>query len=87
MAYGQPLLIENVGQKIDPMIDPVLDKTMQKVGRGLKVVLADKECEYTDTFSLFLFSNMANPHFSPELSAQASDLSSNLALLEWVLIM
>ena len=48
----------------------MLDKAVQKAGRGLKIVLADKECEYSESFSLFLCSKMANPHFAPELCAQ-----------------
>ena len=52
--------------------DRVLDKAVQKSGRGFKIVLADKECEYTESFSLFLCSKLANPHFSPELSAQVA---------------
>ena len=71
MAFGQPLLLENVEEEIDPLLDPVLDKAVQKAGRGLKIVLADKECEYVDTFCLFLCCKLANPHYSPELSAQA----------------
>lgn len=47
MIYGQPLLLENVEESLDPILDPVLDKQVQKSGRGLKVVLADKECEYS----------------------------------------
>ena len=70
MSFGSPLLIENVEEVLDPILDPVLDKKVEKSGRGFKIVLADKECEYTDTFSLFLCSKLANPHFSPELSAQ-----------------
>ena len=42
MAFGQPLLLENVEEVLDPILDPVLDK-LAKSGRGLKVVLADKE--------------------------------------------
>ena len=42
MAFGQPLLLENVEEELDPVLDPVLDKAVQKSGRGFKIVLADK---------------------------------------------
>ena len=74
MAFGVPLLLENVEEVVDPVLDPVLDKQIQKAGRGFKVVLADKECEYTETFALYLCSKLANPHFAPELSAQVRAL-------------
>jgi len=88
MAFGQPLLLENVAEEIDPILDPVLDKQVQKAGRGLKIVLADKECEYSEAFSLFLCSKMANPHFTPELSAQVTiiDFTVTMAGLEQQLL-
>ena len=65
MTFGQPLLLQNVEEVLDPILDPVLDKLVQRSGRGWKVVLADKECEYTETFKMYLTSRMGNPHFSP----------------------
>jgi len=70
MSFGQPLLLENVEETLDPILDPVLDKQVQKSGRGLKVVLADKECEYSESFRMYMTCRMGNPHFSPEMCAQ-----------------
>ena len=64
MAFGQPLLLENVMEVVDPVLDPVLNKEIQRKGRNLIIQLADKEAEYTDTFALFLCSKLPNPHFS-----------------------
>ena len=58
--------------KLDPILDPVLDKAIQKSGRGFKVVLADKECEYAETFRFYMTTKLGNPHFTPELCAQES---------------
>ena len=69
MAFGTPLLIENVEEEIDPVLDPVLNKEIQRKGRNLIIQLSDKECEYSDQFSLYMCSKLANPHFSPELLA------------------
>ena len=60
--------------------DRVLDKAVQKSGRGFKIVLADKECEYAESFSLFLCSKLANPHFSPELCAQVVCINFTVTL-------
>eukprot|EP00741_Cyanophora_paradoxa_P017811 tig00021017_g17202.t1 len=72
MAYGKPLLIENIEEEIDPVLDPVLEKAIQKSGRGFKIALADKECEYVETFMLIMTTKLPNPHFSPELSAKTT---------------
>ena len=70
MAFGQPLLLDKVGEEVDPILEPVLDRHIQKSGRGFKIALADKECEYSDSFRLYLACDIANPHLSPELFAQ-----------------
>ena len=36
MAFGQPLLLENVEEELDPLLDPVLDKAVQKSGPRLQ---------------------------------------------------
>jgi len=69
-----------VEEVIDPVLDPVLNKEIQKSGRGFKVVLADKECEYTETFALYLCSKLANPHFAPELSAQVTVINFTVTM-------
>ena len=33
---------------------------------------ADKECQYTETFHMYMTTRMINPHFSPELCAQVA---------------
>ena len=38
MSFGQPLLLENVEEVLDPILDPILDKQVQKAGRALKKV-------------------------------------------------
>jgi dynein heavy chain, axonemal len=70
LTFGKPLLIENVEEELDPVLDPVLEKQFVKQGKGWKIVLADKDCDYTDTFRLFITSRLPNPHYTPELSAK-----------------
>jgi dynein heavy chain len=72
MAYGQPLLLEKVDCELDPIVTPVLEKNVQKSGRGFKIALADKECEYSDSFRMYLACNVANPHLPAELFAQVT---------------
>ena len=82
MSFGQPLLLENVEEVLDPILDPVLDKLVQKSGRGFKVVLADKECEYSDTFRMYMTSRLGNPHFSPELCAQVAVINVTVTMVD-----
>jgi len=73
MSNGTPLLIENIEEEMDPVLDPVLNKAVIRSGKFLKINLPDKEgCEYSDKFKLYFTTKLANPHYTPELSAQTT---------------
>merc|ERR1719261_174635 len=73
MCDGLPLLIQHIEEEVDPVLDPVLNKLIIKTGRSMKINLPDKEgCDYNDKFKLYFTTKLANPHYTPELSAQAT---------------
>jgi dynein heavy chain len=72
ITFGKPLIIENVEEELDPMLDPVLEKNFVYSGRTKQVILQDKAVDYDDKFKLFITTKLANPHFSPELSAKTT---------------
>jgi len=84
MQEGRPLLIEGVVDEIDPMFDPVLQKNLKKKGRSLSVMMGDEECSFDKNFRLYFFTKIANPLFSPELSAMTTvvDFSVTIKGLE-----
>uniref|UniRef100_A0A7S4MJ94 Dynein heavy chain n=2 Tax=Prymnesium polylepis TaxID=72548 RepID=A0A7S4MJ94_9EUKA len=80
MAFGTPMLIENVEEEIDPVLDPVLNKEIQRKGRSLIIQLSDKECDYSESFALFMCSKLANPHYSPETFAQLTVINFTVTM-------
>ncbi|KAL0234370.1 hypothetical protein PCE1_001406 [Barthelona sp. PCE] len=80
LEYGYPCLVEDVREYIDPMIDPVLDKQFVKLGANLKVRFGDKECDVLKGFTLYLTTNLANPHYSPEVFAKACIINFTVTL-------
>uniref|UniRef100_A0A3B3I1V0 Dynein heavy chain ATP-binding dynein motor region domain-containing protein n=1 Tax=Oryzias latipes TaxID=8090 RepID=A0A3B3I1V0_ORYLA len=64
------VLIENVGETLDPVLGPLLGRETIKKGRCIKI--GDKECEYNPSFRLILHTKLANPHYQPELQAQCT---------------
>uniref|UniRef100_A0AAY4DTI1 Dynein, axonemal, heavy polypeptide 9 like n=1 Tax=Denticeps clupeoides TaxID=299321 RepID=A0AAY4DTI1_9TELE len=70
VVTGDPVLIENLEETIDPIIDPLLGRHTIKKGRYIKV--GDKECYFHPSFRLILHTKLANPHYKPEIQAQTT---------------
>lgn len=81
IKFGQPVLFEGIDTEIDPIIDPVLEKNIV-MEAGVKVItLADNKIEWTDEFSLFMTTKIANPLYTPEVFGKTMIINFNVTLL------
>ncbi|XP_054702261.1 dynein axonemal heavy chain 17 [Grus americana] len=70
VSEGQTLLIEDVGETVEPVLDHLLGRTTIKKGRYIRI--GDKEVEYHPRFRLILHTKYSNPHYKPEVQAQCT---------------
>lgn len=70
ISSGHAVLLEDVGEWIDPILEPLLSQSTTRGGRFIK--LGDKEFEYDPKFRLILQSRLSNPNYPPEIQAQTA---------------
>ena len=73
--FGQPVLLENVGEELDPTLEPLLLKQVFKSG-GLDMIrLGDSTVQYSDQFRFYMTTKLRNPHYLPETSVKVTLLN------------
>jgi dynein heavy chain len=54
LTQGLVLMIESIGENIDPMLDPLLSKQFVKKGKNFQVRIGSEDIEIMPNFKLFL---------------------------------
>jgi dynein heavy chain len=67
VKLGLPVLMEDVGEDIDPSLDPILRKSIQKRGKTYAIKIGEKELAYNFNFRIYLTTRMGNPNYTPEI--------------------
>jgi len=72
VSAGQCLMIESIGEEIDPLLDPLLSRAYVKKGRSFFVKIGSEDVELSSGFKLYLQTKLINPHYKPETAAQCT---------------
>jgi len=72
IQFGTPVLLENVGEELDPILEPILQKLTFKQQGVEYIRLGDNVIEYSKDFKLYITTRLRNPHYLPEISVKVT---------------
>jgi dynein heavy chain len=70
IQFGNPFILENVGEELDPVIDPVLEKNFVVSGNSKAIVIGENTIDWDDNFRFYMISKLGNPNYTPEVAAK-----------------
>ena len=78
IQFGKWVLLENIGEYIDPALEPILLQQKVKQGQNWTIKIGERSIPYNDSFKFFLTTTLPNPHYSPETSVKVTILNFSI---------
>ncbi|KAK2587842.1 hypothetical protein KPH14_003939 [Odynerus spinipes] len=75
VQFGQPVLLENVGEELDAALEPLLLKQTFKSGGAICIKIGDSIIEYSYSFRFYITTKLRNPHYLPEVVVKVTLLN------------
>ena len=72
IRIGQPVLLEEIEESLDPALEPILLKQTFVVGGRTLIRLGDSDIDYDKNFRFYMTTKMSNPHYLPEICIKVS---------------
>ncbi|XP_035537407.1 dynein heavy chain 3, axonemal [Morone saxatilis] len=70
IQFGTPVLLENVGEGLDPVLEPVLLKQTFKQQGVEYMKIGENIVEYSKDFLFYMTTGLRNPHYLPEVAVK-----------------
>lgn len=75
IQFGNWVLLENIGEELDPALEPILLQQKIRQGSNYVIRIGEKQIQYNDNFKFFLTTTLPNPHYTPETSVKVTILN------------
>mmetsp|Transcript_9537 Transcript_9537/g.9134 ORF Transcript_9537/g.9134 Transcript_9537/m.9134 type:complete len:149 (+) Transcript_9537:3226-3672(+) len=75
ITYGKWVLLENIGEELDPALEPILLQQKIKSGSSYTIKIGEKSVPYNETFRFFMTTTLPNPHYTPETQVKVTILN------------
>ena len=73
------MLLENVGESLDPALEPLLQKQTFTQGGSVCIKLGESTIEYSKDFRMYITTRLKNPHFPPETTAKIAMVNFSIS--------
>ncbi|XP_075305326.1 dynein axonemal heavy chain 3 [Odontesthes bonariensis] len=70
IQFGTPVLMEQVGEELDPVLEPVLLKQTFKQQGVEYMKIGENIVEYSKDFLFYMTTGLRNPHYLPEVAVK-----------------
>ena len=80
IRIGNPVLVEDIGEVLDPALEPVLQKAVFKQNGRLLIRLGDTDVDYDPNFKFYLTTKMPNPHYLPEVCIKVTVINFTVTI-------
>lgn len=77
---GNPILLENVEERLDPCLEPILLKQVFRVGGQMVLRLGSEDVPYNEAFAFYITTKMRNPHYLPEICVKVTVINFTVTL-------
>jgi dynein heavy chain len=75
VRFGKPVLLENIGEELDPALEPLLLKQTFRQGGSEVIRLGDAVIPYHPDFRFYITTKLPNPHYAPESQVKVTLLN------------
>ena len=75
MCFGFPILLENVGEELDPSLEPLLLRSTYKQAGVEMIKIGENVIEYSKDFRFYITTKLRNPHYLPEVATKVTLLN------------
>ncbi|XP_041348477.1 dynein heavy chain 3, axonemal-like isoform X2 [Gigantopelta aegis] len=75
IQFGNPCLLENIGEELDPVLEPILLKQTFKQNGLDYIKIGENVVEFSKDFKFYITTRLRNPHYLPEVSIKITLLN------------
>ena len=75
VSLGVPVLLENIGEIIDPLFESILQNKKVKQGGSWKLKMGEKLIDYSNDFWFYMTTKLSKPHYTPEICVKVTLLN------------